>query len=32
MIETFEEEMIILRDAAFHAKEGDPAGCVGNRE
>jgi len=24
LIETFEEEMIVLSDAAFHAKEGDP--------
>jgi hypothetical protein len=25
LIETFEEEMVVLSDAAFHAKEGDPA-------
>jgi hypothetical protein len=24
LIETFEEEMSVLRDTAFHAKEGDP--------
>jgi hypothetical protein len=25
LIETYEEEMVVLSDAAFHAKEGDPA-------